>query len=403
MSSRRRKSGHWAEASTPKPRPILWSVYFALTAVAVLCGILAFGVDVKKWQGKPALGLLVVLEPYRFFILGIFFLTAIYCWRRIGMSKRIRAPGPISVPPLRDETGGADVPIDRLTTTFREKLNRVDIQAPEPIPGGAQQIDFAEVLRSPAVDTRNVGASIAVSIGRLLAAGQVSYAYQVNGALFNGDDGKCGVTVQVMVLPKWASQPITCTGETWDLALEQAAYEVCAFVLPLTRLVDEPPWPAWRRLAVPPQLFRNVQQAQQCKKDRRFDEALGYYYEALKLDPHNPYLRLEVGMLQEQIGMHIDALVTYENAIKLAPSGIDLKIYHPFRRKPVYFRRRGVSMRGDWWRAPLLMARYRQAVLLSMGERLSADWSPPRRGDRPTHKRVRTSPDSYRRNLRRLF
>ncbi|MFE1947146.1 tetratricopeptide repeat protein [Streptomyces massasporeus] len=268
------------------------------------------------------------------------------------------------------------MPIDRLTTSFRENLNQVNIQAPEPIPGGTQQIDFAEVLRSPAIDTRNVGASLAVIIERLIASGQINYAYQVNGALFNSDDGKRGVTVQVMVLPKWASQPITCTGDTWDLALEHAAYEVCAFVLPLTRLVDKPPWPAWRRLAIPPQLFRNVQKARKCKNNRYFDEALQYYYEALKLDPHNPYLRLEAGMLQEQIGMHIDALVTYEDAINLAPSDIDLKIYHPLMPKPVYFRRKGLSIRGDWWRAPLFMARYRQAVLLSMGERLSADWSP---------------------------
>jgi len=377
MPRRKKKSGHWVEAAIPKPHPVLWSFFFALTAAAVLIGILAFGVDVTRWKGKPILGLLVVLKPYRFFILGIFLLVAVYCKRRICMSRRIRAPGPISVPPLRNETARSNVPIDRLTTCFREKLSQVNIQAPEPIPGGAQQIDFAEVLRSPTVDTKNVGSSLAISIGRLLAAGQISYAYQVNGALFNSGDGKRGVTVQVMVLPKWASQPITCTGETWELAIEQAACEVCAFVLPLTKLVDEPPWPAWRRLAVPAQLFRDVQQAQQCKRDRLFDEALRHYYEALKLDPHNPYLRLEVGMLQEQIGMHIDALVTYEDVIELAPSDIDLKIYHPFRRKPVYFRRKGVSIRGDWWRAPLLMARYRQAVLLGMGERLSADWSPP--------------------------
>jgi tetratricopeptide (TPR) repeat protein len=343
----------------------------------VLCGILAFGVNVAQWKDQPVLGLLAVLKPYRFFILGIFCLMAVYCWRRIGICKRIRAPGPISVPPLRDETGTSHASIDRLTTSFREKLNQVNIQAPEPVPGGSQQIDFAEVLRSPAAaDASNMGTSLAVSLGRLLAAGQISYAYQVNGAIFNSEKGKCGVTVQVMVLPKWASQPITCTGDTWELALERAAYEVSAFILPLTKLVDEPPWPAWRRLAVPPELFRNIQKAQQSKNSRCFDEALRYYYKALKLDPHNPYLRLEVGMLQEQIGMHVDALVTYEDAIKLAPSDLDLKIYHPFRRKPVYFRRKGVSIRGDWWRAPILMARYRQAVLLSMGERLSADWSP---------------------------
>jgi hypothetical protein len=209
-----------------------------------------------------------------------------------------------------------------------------------------------------------------------LAAGHVTYAYQVSGALFNGEDGKCGVTVQVMVLPKWASQPITCTDETWQLAIEQAAYEVCAFILPLTKLVDEPPWPAWRRLAIPAQLFRGVQEAQHCKASRRFDEALKKYYETLKLDPHNPYLRLELGMLQEQLGLFLDALVTYEDVIQLAPAGLDLKIYHPFKRKPVYFRRIGLSIHRDWWRVPLLMARFRQAVLLGMGERLSEEWSP---------------------------
>jgi hypothetical protein len=293
------------------------------------------------------------------------------------MARKINAPGPISVTPLRDETVRHNLSTDRLTTYFRERLNEVNIQAPAPIPGGAQQIDFAEVLSSPTVDTRNVGASLAINIGKLLAAGNISYAYQVNGALFNSEDGKRGVTVQVMVLPKWASQPITWTDETWELAIDKAAYDVCAFILPLTKLVDKPPWQAWRRLAIPGPLFKVVQQAQQCKVERRFDEALGHYYEAFNLDPRNPYLRLEVGLLQEQLGLHLDALITYEGVIDLAPSNADLKIYHAFRRKPVYFRSKGICFRRGWWRVPLLMARYRQAILLGMGERLSGDWSPP--------------------------
>ncbi|MBR8642344.1 hypothetical protein KEF29_31065 [Streptomyces tuirus] len=292
------------------------------------------------------------------------------------MALKIRAPGPIAVPPLRDETASRDLPADRLTTYLRQKLNEVNIRAPEPIPGGAQQIDFAEVLHSPAADTTNVGASLAINVGKLLAAGNISYAYQVDGALFNSEDGKCGVTVQVMVLPKWASQPFTSTDETWELAIDKAAYEVCAFILPLTKLVDKPPWQAWRRLAVPGRLFKDVQQAQQFKADRRFDEALGSYYKALELDPRNPYLRLEVGLLQEQLGLYLDALVTYEDVINLAPSNRDLKVYHPIARMPVYLRRRDVFIRRGWWRVPLLMARYRQAILLGMGERLSAEWSP---------------------------
>lgn len=375
MSWRRRKTGHWIETIVPKPRPLLWLGLWTVSSVAVTCGVLAFWVDFSKREGNLVKEILYYLRPFRFFILGLFFLIAVYCWRRRGMALRIHAPGPISVPPLKDETEGSSLSIDRLTTYLREKLNQVNIQAPAPIPGGSQQIEFAEVLRTPTVDAGNVGATLAVNIGRLLAAGHVSYAYQVDGALFNSRDGKCGVTLQVMVLPKWASPPITCTDETWELAIEQAAYEVCAFILPLTKLVDKPPWPAWRRLAIPAQLFRDVQLAQECKMTRRFDEALRNYYEALKLDPHNPYLRLEVGMLQEQIGLYMDALVTYEDVIDLAPSCMDLKVFHFTRRKPVYFRRRGAFFQRDWWRIPLLMARYRQAILLGMGERLSDEWS----------------------------
>ncbi|MFI6377396.1 tetratricopeptide repeat protein [Streptomyces sp. NPDC050546] len=376
MSRKIRKQGHWAEATVPQPRPTLWLSLCVIASVAVLCGVAAFWADFRNREGNPLLELLYHLRPFRFFILAAAFLIAVYCWRRFSMARKISAPGPISVPPLRDETTRQGMSTDRLTTYFRERLNEVNIQAPAPIPGGAQQIDFAEVLRSPTVDTRNVGASLAVNIGSLLAAGNISYAYQVNGALFNSEDGKRGVTVQVMVLPKWASQPISCTDETWELAIDKAAYEVCAFILPLTKLVDRPPWQAWRRLAIPGKLFKFVQQAQKCKVGRRFDEALGHYFEALKLDPRNPYLRLEVGLLQEQLGQHLDALVTYEGVIDLAPSNNDLKLYHAFTRKPVYFHRKGVPVGRGWWRVPLLMARYRQAILLGMGERLSDEWSP---------------------------
>ncbi|MET7494116.1 hypothetical protein [Streptomyces sp900116325] len=261
--------------------------------------------------------------------------------------------------------------MEKLTTDFREALAEVCLEAPSPIPGGSQQIDFVEVLGSANVDHGSAPVSLASTLGRLLSAIHVTYSYQVNGSLYQSQKSGCSVTLQVIVLPKWVSQSITCTERNFEDAIKRAAYEVCAFILPLTKLVEKPPWAAWHSVAIPYGLFSDVQEAQKYKLSRRYDEALGKYFDAVKQDPHNPFIRLEVGFIQEQLGMYLDALMTYERVIKLGLNK-DLERLAWIKGIPTYFRKKGTHK--SWWRAALLTARYRQTILLGMGERLTKDW-----------------------------
>ncbi|MFD7757508.1 tetratricopeptide repeat protein [Streptomyces sp. NPDC059757] len=269
--------------------------------------------------------------------------------------------------------------MEKLTANFREALAEVCLEAPSPIPGGSQQIDFVEVLGRANLDNGSAPVSLASTLGRLLSATHVTYSYQVNGSLYQSQESGCSVTVQVIVLPKWVSQSITCTERNFEDAIKRAAYEVCAFILPLTKLVEKPPWAAWHSVAIPYGLFSDVQEAQKYKLSRRYDEALGKYFDAVKQDPHNPFIRLEVGFIQEQLGMYLDALMTYERVIKLGLNK-DLERLAWIKGIPTYFRKKGPHK--SWWRAALLTARYRQAILLGMGEPLTRDWCS---GDQSEH------------------
>ncbi|NUK25456.1 hypothetical protein [Streptomyces lunaelactis] len=310
-----------------------------MTLVA-LWGVAAFWRNSGNGKDHFWLTALWILNPFRFFIIGIAAVGAVYCFRRFKISRRIVTPGPIAVPTFSSGNADPEIEVDNLTTAFREALAEVSLEAPSPIPGGAQQIDFVEVLRSPTLDAGSAPASVATILGNLLSATHVSYSYQVNGALYRSTENGCSVTVQVIILPKWASQSITCTEPKFEDAIQRAACEVCAFILPLTKLVEKPPWAAWRSLAIPHGLFSDIQEAQKHKFSRRYDEALGKYFDAMEQDPHNPFIRLEVGLIQEQLGLHLDALMTYEGVIKLGLNK-DLGRLAWVKGTPAYFRKNG--------------------------------------------------------------
>ncbi|MER7535913.1 hypothetical protein ABTX77_14165 [Streptomyces sp. NPDC097704] len=373
MSWWRENPGQWLHMKVPRPAfgGYGWLCAFFFSIAIFLWGVAAFWQVSLTAQEDPWIAAIRISSHFRFFIVGISVIGSCYFFRRFRISRRMINPGPISVPTFSSEGEDPGIEAERLTTHFREALAEVSLEAPSPMPGGSQQIDFVEVLNSPTLDSGTSPASLMAALGRLLSLTHVSYSYQVNGVLYRSPEGTCSVTVQVIVLPKWASQSITCTAPTFEAAVKSAAYEVCAFILPLTRLVEKPPWSAWHGLAIPHGLFRDVQEAQKCKFSRRYDEALGKYFEAIAQDPHNPFLRLEVGFIQEQLGLCLDALMTYQDIIKLGLNR-DVERLAWIRGTPAYFRKIGV--RKNWWRAALLTARYRQAILLGMGEQLIDDW-----------------------------
>jgi tetratricopeptide (TPR) repeat protein len=58
--------------------------------------------------------------------------------------------------------------------------------------------------------------------------------------------------------------------------------------------------------------------AQELTSQRRYDEALEHYFQALELDPKNVDLRLHKGFVEEKLGLYLDAGATYRAASKLA-------------------------------------------------------------------------------------
>jgi hypothetical protein len=133
-----------------------------------------------------------------------------------------------------------------------------------------------------------------------------------------------------------------------------------AHILPRTNRCDAP-WASWRGFVMPTELLEVYEAAVSFEEQRRYDQALAHYFEAIERDPMNLALRLHVGHLQEKLGLYIDALSTYEGMLAVAeePHGNAHELYRP---KATRERKR-----------VLLLARYRQVVLVG-GPPLAEQW-----------------------------
>jgi hypothetical protein len=289
----------------------------------------------------------------------------VYCMRRLMLRRHAWRPGPIEVPDfLAGEA--ADAPVPALSMLFRERLAAVQLTAPNAFPTSPEPADFLQLLTSATQTPANVLGTIA----GLLVSMLPKSAYRVHGLLVQrpGRD-PFGVVVQVVTAPRYASQPLFLWGASWDSAVERAAYAVASYLLPRTRDCLKPPWTRWRGLELPQDLVGHGTRASEATRERRYDEALAAYFDAIELDPRNLELRFEVGLLQEKLALWLDAYATYDELIELAA-------------RPSWRNRR---VRRVETRVKLL-ARYRKAVLLSFGERLADQWG---RRDPPADNELR--------------
>ncbi|WP_406305057.1 hypothetical protein OHA61_25940 [Streptomyces sp. NBC_00885] len=98
-------------------------------------------------------------------------------------------------------------------------------------------------------------------------------------------------------------------------------------------------------------------------RERRFDEALHAFFEAVQFDPTNFYLRTQIAATQEKLGLPLDALETYHGALELG----QLSTNESRRRRKL----------------GLLHARYRYAVVLGTSNNLAREWCK----SEPAHRR----------------
>ncbi|MGH2743098.1 MAG: hypothetical protein ACRDN8_11555 [Thermoleophilaceae bacterium] len=373
------------------PRVIGWSLGF-LAGVAVLVALAHLhGNPPDAEAGFPSPALATLAEPGVAALVSFGALTLIaWCVRHLRFEYLAWWPGRIVVQSFVANGGTSAAEVERLTASFRDRLGMSHLQSPASVPAPAEQGDFLDVLARGGMDSGNLLGSLL----SLLRAAFPAYAYEVSGALVTGAGPRpYGVTVQVVRSPGKGGGGHTVWDTSWNGAVRQAADHATAAILPRTRICRSP-WAGWRRYYMPPALLQHYEHAAQSEHERRYDEALASYYRALDLDPRNHGLRLQIGFLQEKLGLYLDALDTYQSILEVAEPSSGHDVVRRSHRR---------SARRDRDRT-LLVARYRHAVLLG-GPGLPHQWrkweaeqKATRRDDERERLRERLAP-----TLTRLF
>ncbi|MDX6717811.1 MAG: hypothetical protein QOJ63_65 [Solirubrobacteraceae bacterium] len=393
-------TGDWGDAAK-RPR--------ALAAVTALNALALIAVAALALPGEPSkLGttpLEILQRPTVLAPLAVATLIGLlWSLRMWAFRRHVRTPGPIRLVSFEDTTasaqpglgsssddasrGGAAQPervlggataVDsapvgsgpstiRLSMHLRDRLTELRLPVPSVIPGAKASTDFVELLGTTKFDLKQPFAAA----GNLMRLIRPTHAYELKATILRRQEHPCcGVAIELTILPSGAAAFRTYWDDTHEHALNRAASGVGSRVVPHSRHAEIGPWCSWRGKQLSEDLFFAYQRAQRRVQQRRYDEALGEYYNALRLDPVNEHLRHELGHLQEERALHLDAWLTYHSII----ASLDGRSREALDRIASRARRR-----------ILILTRYRFTILLGFGERLARQWLPPPRGVRPTRR-----------------
>lgn len=283
--------------------------------------------------------------------LAILLLIALaWAIRRIMLAWLVWRPGRIVVPNLQAAGAASASEVEELSAVFRERLALLRLESADTAPGAAPEGAFLDVLDG-------VSSSDPVSsVVKLLRSAVPRHALTVQGVLRKRQGtAPYGLTVEVAQQPSQASPTIEVWASTWEEAAQNAADGVTAAILPRTRLCIGP-WAGWRGYRMPPELLIAYERGARHEQERQFDQARDRYWEALRLDPTNPAIRLQLGQLQEKVGNRLAALTSYMRILAFANPGGKLAPRGLYRR----------SARRECERA-VTLAKYRAIVLLGGG------------------------------------
>ena len=260
-----------------------------------------------------------------------------------------------------DNASGGRVETHPLDAAFREYMTLPKLYQLTTIPGDPEPDHLVEVLRVPsAAGWRGLlGAALAYTFPRRAFIISASLRKQDHKPMY-------GAAVQVRRLPGLATELETQWSTSFERALQRAAYAAVAYILPQTKACRNTPWSAWQRRILPTSLFRNYQRAKKMVAERRYDEALNLYHQALIQDANNIDMRYDVGQLYERLGLYPDALYTYLALVDQL---------FPYKARS----RRARTRRSDMGKRDPFVIWYRYAVVLALAapvarELLYPDW-----------------------------
>ena len=213
------------------------------------------------------------------------------------------------------------------------------------------------------LSSSQAGNSVTQALG-FIRATFPSTALLIGGTLLEGKEpsGRYGVSLQVTRMPDQGSVLEDVWDTSWDSAVARAADAASAAILPRTRLCRGP-WVTWRGYVMPADLLSSYERSLELGLKGDYKQALALGYKALKLDPLNRAVRLQIGKLEEQQKRYLNALRTYEGIVAAAePDGGKLP-------RKLYSRRARIERSRMEH-----IARYRLIVLLG-GKAIADEWS----------------------------
>lgn len=375
MSRRRLEDATPAEI--PKAQRIRWWLAMVLALAAL--GAVVYGLYLPA--NSPLASLLVARSTISsvitrvalqvaaivvFAVFALFFIGKARLERAAYRADRIR----IDAFAEHRESCGDDPSAAVLTAHFTKILNTSRLYTPSAVPGVGSSYDFLQIVEN-AGEAADGWWKVAARLVRLV---QPPAAFQVSASVWSAPHGRCRLVLELVRIPRFAASPIVIEDDTWMHVLHQAANAVAAFVLPRSRYGrTNIYWTAWRDAAIPYRLFDYYQRATWLVTQRRYDEALAAYHAALDHDPSNVYIRLEIASVQEKLDLHLDALVTYDDVITICSQGRRrLATWWKVTPSPQRSSRR-VRRQQD---VALLVARYRHALVLGLGDALASTWWP---------------------------
>jgi hypothetical protein len=381
-----RRESRTSPSPLPVPRIRSWRALALLIPVTLLLALYGVGrppAGLPWWATGPArildgLGAMLagtgapVWQRIGFAVLAV---GCLFVWRRWRMATLAYLPGPVDVHEFTNATTDESAPVDDVRSRFCQYLSETQIYPPYAGPADPPPQGFLDVAGEIDPKTSNPVVLMLRGLPRL----RPRVGYLVTGTLhLRTQEPRYGISATVTsFLSGGRSAMTTQWGRDWNEATRRTAYWVQATILPVSRLARTAPWRKWRGRELPWDLFEAYNEGKNCQDGRQLDEALWWYGKALRQDPFNAELRLMVGSVQEDLGLFLDALDTYQGALALGEQGGRYAghIWSTRRRRARHPLRHLVGpLRYALRRREAVKLRYQYACTLAYSERTVEQW-----------------------------
>lgn len=254
------------------------------------------------------LDIVKTIAPY--FVVGVVLVLAGRGVRRVVLFWRGRSPL-VQITAFSWAAGEGDRESLWVTSLFREHLKKLQLDGLDPIPDRAPGAPFVEIVEG-------VGQAVGQGVewgrvmGRLYRAVVPDCAYEAWATLRPQGEGAGSISIQLIKRAGGNRTLVSFTSKVapWDTCAREAAMAAAGALYPHLATRFKGPWADWRQ-SVPPDLLGLYQGALRDEQDKQFEQALRGFRKSVEKDPLNPQLRLKVAMLEERLGLHLDAWFTY--------------------------------------------------------------------------------------------